>query len=123
MQEELYKNIGKLFYAVAKVDGNLTFEEYKKINDIIERECKWIKETKLIGSTINEMQSSNTDPKKCFNEFIHFLKANPDIFSIKLKKLILKTANDIAYAYAGINKSELNLVAKLSIEFKKSEIN
>ena len=54
-----------------------------------------------------------------FSVFIEFLHRNPKLFTEELKKLILKTGNEIAYAFAKINKSELNFMAKLSLEFKK----
>jgi hypothetical protein len=54
-----------------------------------------------------------------FSAFIEFLHRNPKLFTEELKKLILKTGNEIAYAFAKINKSELNFMVKLSLEFKK----
>ena len=35
MQLDLYKNIGQLFYAIGKADGQLTIEEYRKLNEIL----------------------------------------------------------------------------------------
>lgn len=123
MDLDLYKNIGKLFYAIAKADGQLTIEEYRKLNEILNN--LWLHTNpKLIEATkhtFNELYLNNTDATLFFDNFIAFYKTNPDLFTEDLKRLILKTADGIAYAFAKINKSELILLAKLSIEFKKTE--
>jgi uncharacterized protein (DUF302 family) len=123
MQVDLYKNIGKLFYAIGKVDGLLTLEEYRKLNEILD--CSWrhinpefIETTK---HTFNELYLCNTEAYPCYEEFISFYKTNPNLFTKELKSLILKTANGIAHAFAKINKSELIFLAKLSLEFKKTK--
>ncbi len=123
MQVDLYTNIGKLFYAIGKVDGTLTLEEYRKLNEILDRSwlhinLEFIETTK---HTFNELYLCNANASPCFEEFIIFYKTHPDLFTKELKSLILKTANGIAHAFAKINKSELMLLAKLSIEFKKTE--
>jgi len=123
MQVNLYENIGKLFYAIGKVDGTLTLEEYRKLNEILDRSwlhinIEFIETTK---HAFNELYLCNADAFPCFEEFISFYKMHPDLFTKELKSLILKTANGIAHAFAKINKSELMLLAKLSIEFKKTE--
>ncbi len=121
MKVELYKNIGKLFYAIAKADGKLTVEEYRKLNEILDHSWRhlnleYIETTK---HTFNELHLNNAEPTPCFDDFCVFYKTNSNLFTKELKRLILRTANCIAYAYAKINKSELVLLAKLSIEFKK----
>ncbi len=122
MQGDLYKNIGKLFYAIAKSDGKLTLEEYRKLNEILDH--YWLHlNIELIASTkhtFNELYLCNAEATPCFDAFISFYKTNPNLFTKEFKSLILKTANSIAYAFAKINKSELILLAKLSIEFKKT---
>jgi hypothetical protein len=122
MNTPLYEHIGKLFYAVAKIDGAMAFEEFRTFNRIIERDWKDhnTKAVNYMRTTFSDLQAENKAPKKCFDEFINFLKAHPEVFSDNLKTLILKTANKIAYAFAGINKSELHLIATLDIEFKKT---
>ncbi len=121
MKIELYKYIGKLFYAIAKADGKLNIEEYRKLNVILNHSWRHInpKFIEATKHTFNELYINSAEPTTCFDDFIFFYKTNPDLFTKELKRLILKTANGIAYAFAKINKSELILLAKLSIEFKK----
>ena len=118
---DLFKNIGKLFYAIAKADGHLALEEYHKLNEVLDRSWSHLncKNIELIQHTFNELHLNNREPDLCFEDFISFYKTNPKLFTTELKNLILKTGNSMAYAYAKINKSELVLLAKLSLEFKK----
>ena len=120
MQVDLYKNIGKLFYALGKVDGTLTLEEYRELNENLDRYWRHINPESItsITHTFNELYLGNAEASICFEEFISFYKTHPDLFTKELKSLILKTANDVAHAFAKINKSELILLAKLSIEFE-----
>ena len=121
MQVDLYKNIGKLFYALGKVDGTLTLEEYRELNEILDRYWRHINPEFItsLTHTFNELYLDTAEASICFDEFISFYKTHPDLFTKELKSLILKTANGVAHAFAKINKSELILLAKLSIEFKK----
>lgn len=119
---ELARQIGNLFYAIAKADRTLSFEEYVKLTDALEK--YWTVFDKdsldLIKSQFNVLQEQNQSSKQCFKEFLNYLHQHPEEFNKDIKELILKTANDIAYAFAKINKSELNLMAKLSLAFKRS---
>ncbi|WP_296381537.1 hypothetical protein [Winogradskyella sp.] len=124
MKVELYQNIGKLFYAIAKADGKLTIEEYRKLNEILNHFWLHInpKSIETTKHTFNQLHLCDAEPSLCFDNFMSFYKTNFHLFTKELKSLILKTANGIAYAFAKINKSELILLAKLSIEFKKHEV-
>ena len=121
MNTELYKNIGTLFYAIAKADNNLAFEEYTKLTDCLKRNWNHFEtgSIEIIKGQFNQLQSKDKLASDCFDSFVDFLRQNPELFDIELKSLILKTANDIAYAFSKINKAELTYVAKLNIEFKK----
>ncbi|MEZ4875321.1 MAG: hypothetical protein R2793_07710 [Flavobacteriaceae bacterium] len=59
------------------------------------------------------------DAASCFESFEAFYKEHPALFSTERKKLILKTSHRIADAFAGKNKSELMLLGKLQLLFKK----
>ena len=121
MTTELSKNIGAIFYAIAKADGNLSYEEYCRFIDYTEKKWSHLSkdEYKYMKETFNELQACNANPNTCYTNFVEYLRSNPALFTKDLKSLILKTANKIAHSFAGINKSELILLAKLSLELKK----
>lgn len=121
MKSEFYKNIGSLFYAIAKADGNLTFEEYTELSRCLERDWFHVgdKNLEVIKKQFNDLQSENKSADICFKSFVGYLNNNSDLFEKNIRSKILKTANDIAYAFSKINKAELTYVAKLNLEFKK----
>lgn len=121
MSAHLSYYLGLIFYSIAKADGKLTYEEYCRFIDNTEKNWKDFSyiNYKDIKTAFNDLQAQDADAKKCYNDFVYFLKNNPEIFTQDLKSLILKTANSIAYSFAGINKSELILLGKLNLEFKK----
>jgi hypothetical protein len=120
LPEELSKQLGNLFYAIAKADRSLALEEYTKLSDSLEKDWMAFGEdsVNLIKQQFNVAQNDNLNPDICFSKFINFLNQNPEAFNHELKELIFKTGNNIAYAFAKINKSELNIMARLSIAFK-----
>ena len=60
------------------------------------------------------------DAKTCYHDFVRYKKAQSHLFTDTVKKLILKTAHAIAASFSGLNKSELIMLAKLDLEFKKT---
>ena len=121
MNKDFLIHLGYVFYAIAKADDNLSFEEYVKLSQSLKKRWQHLTEAErdLIKNQVNTLQKENMFAEHSFSNFITFLHQNPELFTEELKKLILKTGNDIAYAFAKINKSELNFMAKLSLEFKK----
>ena len=120
MTPEFFKNIGNLFYAVAKADKSLTFEEYLKFSICLDNDWAHYGDENigLIKVQFNKLQNQEEKSEITFDAFIKFFKNNPELFKDDTKSLIIKTANEIAYAFAKINKSELKYVAKLSLAFK-----
>lgn len=121
MNKDLLIHLGHVFYAIAKADDNLSFEEYVKLSQSLKKRWHHLTEAEreLIKNQFNALQKENMSAEDSFSIFIEFLHRNPKSFTEELKKRILKTGNEIAYAFAKINKSELNFMAKLSLEFKK----
>ncbi|TCK64822.1 tellurite resistance protein TerB [Winogradskyella wandonensis] len=121
MTKELSQKLGCLFYAIANADGKLSNEEYDRFISFTKKKWKHLgaEDYKYMKDAFNELKASNANPNDCYSDFVEYLKHNPSLFSEELKRLILKTANKIAYSFAGINKSELIMLAKLSLEFKK----
>jgi len=121
MNKDFLIYLGYVFYAISKADNNLSFEEYVKLSESLKK--RWphltVVEQDVIKNQFNTLQKDNASAENSFSWFIEFLHQNPKLFTEELQKLILKTGNDIAYAFAKINKSELNFMVKLSLEFKK----
>ena len=65
-------------------------------------------------------QKEMYDAKTWFNDFLTYKDEHEAQFTDPIKDQILKTAHAIAASFAGNNKSELILLAKLNLNFKKN---
>lgn len=123
---DLYQHLGKLFYAIAKTDDCIRDEELKKLEEVLDNEWMILDgfnaiSKAIITNTFKWLDKDNEyDANVCFANFVKYKRAHEALFSNDLKSLILKTAGKIASSFSGQNKSELIMLAKLSIEFKKS---
>ncbi len=119
-----FQNLGKLYYAIAAADKKVTKEEYNALLKLINNEWERI-ETDIdvkyhIISTFQSLYLDDYKAQTCFDAFITFKKNNEILFTNAIKKQILKTAGSIASSFSNQNKSELIMLATLSIEFKKN---
>ena len=125
---DFYQNLGKLFFAIAASDKVIRPEEYETLKELITRYWLPLKFNyatanldieHLILNAFECLSSDNEyDTEKYFKDFIFFKRHNENLFSAEIKTLILKTAGKIASSFSRQNKSELILLAKLSLEFK-----
>jgi uncharacterized tellurite resistance protein B-like protein len=123
-----YRNLGKLFYAIAAADGNVRPIEFDKLKALVKKQ--WLDaddledtfgtdaayQIEIVFDWLNEDEELNVNT--CFKDFINYKKSQSHLFTQDIRRLILKTASEIAYAFSGINKSELIVLAKLDIELK-----
>lgn len=118
---ELYKNIGNLFYAIAASDNSIVLEELEALHKNLNIEWSHNhteEEIDAIMDSFLHQKNSNTLANDSFSEFSKYLDNHKELFHSELKQLIFKTSKSIAYSYASKNKSELVMLAKLSLLFK-----
>lgn len=116
-----YQNLGKLFYAIACVDGSIEVEEINTLKTMVEEEWSINEDAFSILDSFNWLHmDQDYDSNTCFNSFLNFLNMNKSLFTENRKTLILKTANAIASSFSNRNKSELIILAKLDMELKKT---
>lgn len=124
-----YQNLGKLFYAIAAIDNKVRNEELNQLiamvknewltSNIIEDTSKTSAEDAIVNTFKWLHNDKEYDAEVCYKSFLAFKKENEQLFTHKSKALILKTAQAIAFSFAGVNKSELILLTKLNLELNK----
>jgi len=128
MTYAFYQNLGKLFYAIAASDGNVRPTEFNQLKALVKKQ--WLEvddledafgtdaayQIEIVFDWLND--NKQLDAEMCFKDFIDYKKSQSHLFTMAIRRLILKTASAIAHAFSGINKSELTLLAKLDIELK-----
>ena len=119
---ELYQNLGKLFYSIAMADKKIVPEEVEKLKEDVRK--FWLDVGDIedefgtdaayqIEIVFDWFKEEGMEGQSSFNEFVDFFKEHPSKFNKRIKQLIWCTADDIASSFSGKNKTELILLAKL----------
>lgn len=120
--EKLYENLGKLFYAIAAADNVIHKEEIETLEKIVRED--WVKvddlkdqfgtdEAFYIEMMFDWMQETSPPAFQSFYEFKDFKEENEDMFTPRIKKLALKTAESIASSFESSNPTEQTMLSKL----------
>ena len=126
---EFYQNLGKLFYAIAAADKVVRKSEYDSLRKIVKSE--WLKtgtieddfgvnasyQIEIVFDWLDYEKELNA--KECFEQFEAYYNQNTSTFTDSMKNLIWDTANTIAGAFSGKNKSELMMLGRLKLVFEK----
>ena len=124
------KHLGKLFYAVSLIDNKIKKEEFQAMEKAITSELYSMNNTVLmedttanetIINTFKQLYFDKAEAQQCYDDFISFKSKNESLFTKEIKKVVLKIAGKIASSFSGVNKSELIILAKLSIAFKEEK--
>lgn len=120
----LYEQLGKVFYAIAAFDKTVHKKEIEKLKHIIKAE--WL----ALENSFNEfgdesayeieivfdwLVSNKWELEQVMPDFKSFRTEHQHLFTQEINALILKTANEIAFSFAGKNKSEHSLIRQLSL--------
>jgi len=123
-----YQKMGELFYAIAAADKVVRKTEYDALKKIVTEEWKNLDEYEdsfqtdaayQIEVVFDWFDYEQLDAGDCFESFADYKNDNPQLFTPERKDLIWRTANTIANAFAGKNKSELIMLAKLKMLLKE----
>ncbi|WP_213522800.1 hypothetical protein [Nonlabens sp.] len=126
--ETFYHNLGKLFYAIAFADKAIRKEEINTLQEYVQQYWLDYDDLKdvfgsdaahLIEIVFEGVQAFEETSKEMFDDFIIYKNEQPQLFTKKVKKLIIETSKAIANSYAGINKSELVMISQLEIELNR----
>ncbi len=116
--QELYAEVGKLFYHVSGIDGKVSPEEKEALQECISKTWKPMEGSTDRNGTdqaylINfsfEFEEAQPVPENYFNSFENFYLQNKSDFTPEIISNILKTGKAIAEAYRGKNKKEQKLL-------------
>jgi hypothetical protein len=128
--ERLFSEMGKMFYAVAKIDGNIAATEKKAFETIVEKELKSLSNGKdKYGSNIIHYAEIAFDfceieiiePEEAFESFLNYIELHQTAIKPKWMEICLRSAIKLAEAYYSTNQKEKILIEKL--ENKLQSIN
>ena len=122
-----YQKMGELFYAIAAADKVVRKEEYNTLKTMVLEKWKNLDDYEdpfhtdaahQIEVVFDWFDYEQLDANDCFDSFEDYKKENPKHFTQERKELIWETADAIASSFAGKNKSEIIMLAKLKILLK-----
>lgn len=117
-----YQKMGELFYSIAAADKMVRKAEYQTLKEIVKSRWKNLDDYEdafhtdaayQIEVVFDWFDYEQLDANDCFESFADYKKEHPKLFTEKRKQLIWETANAIANSFAGKNKSEVIMLAKL----------
>ncbi len=122
--EELYTELGKLFYHLAASDGKVQPAEKKTLHELILIKWKPLEDSAdEYGTDLSNLiefsfdyETSEVVTEDGLNSFEEFYKVHREHFTPEISNKIIETAGEIADAYRGKNKDEqafLNSLQKL----------
>ncbi|NNC44555.1 MAG: hypothetical protein HKN99_01570 [Winogradskyella sp.] len=123
-----YQSLGKLFYAVAASDKSVNKKEITLLNEIVKDQWLDIEDSEdqfkyysayQIEIVFDWLYNNEADSETCYSKFEEFALHHSSLFTKKINALILKTATKIAAVFAGVNKSELIILAQLELFLKR----
>lgn len=119
-----YQKLGKVFYSIAAADNIIGKKEISTLKKIVKKEWLPLENTLTefgddasyqIEIVFDWLLENDWDSMDIITEFENFRKEHPSLFTPKTNDLILKTANAIVASFSNENKSEMELIKKLSI--------
>lgn len=121
--QDFYAELGKLLYAIAKIDGKIGAKEFEAMKKIVREELVSLEESRDQFGTDNAyytemefeyLQNNFGDPRLAFDSFLDFLETHKSAFSPELKQLTSRISERIANSEHGINQMEKQYLDKLS---------
>ena len=127
-----YQNLGKLFYALAIADKTIHPEEIEQLHKLVQEHWLDLDESmddfhedaayqlEVVFDWLTDQ--SDLTSEEAYHDFMDYCFAHAFFFDKRVKKLIIKTASAIANVFAGTNKSELILLARLEGDLKRINV-
>lgn len=124
---KFYESLAHLFYGIASCDDKVEKKEVASVKYLLNN--IWLDlepsfdeygydAAYQIEAVFDWLIDTRPTSERAFLHFCSFIKEHPGFVDEKLAALILDSANKIAYAFNGRNKSELGLIFRLEQELK-----
>ena len=124
---QFYSELGKLLFALAKVDGGISKQEKAALKDIVKKElAPTEKNTDKFGTDaayyteieFEILEDTEYDPEDAFESFISFIENHHTAIDERMRDTTLKVAKRLADTFHKTNKKEAALLAKLESKLR-----
>jgi tellurite resistance protein len=118
----IFREIGRMAYAVAKSNGEVKEKEVESIFYFIDEEMEELgnNDVMSVGEEFTKLRRMNVSAKDAFLMFLNFVERNGNSLHNSLKKMCIRLAVKIANADESADETETAMINKL---MKKLEMN
>jgi len=118
----LYKQLGNLFYAVAKADEQISSAEKNAMVELVRYLWKHLEDStdsygtdaaNIILFQFDVNEENSTAPEKAFRQFERFFAANAGSINHYLREKIMNSARRIASSTRFTNHDEMEMLLRL----------
>ena len=126
--KNFYSEVGKLLYALAKVDGSIPQEEIKAIHQLVLKDLVPLENSTdefgtdsafYVEMEFDYLNENYYDPDVAFNSFISYVEDHYSAFDEYLKSAILNVAETLFISFHETNIKDHNYILKLRETFKQ----
>lgn len=125
--EELYKELGKLFYHIAAADGKVAASEKETLQQLVETNWKPLESSAdrfgtdraYLISFAFDYEEAEGGAENGYESFEKFYRENESAFTPVIISNILQTGKAIASVYRSKNKSEQEVLNKINNLFQR----
>ncbi|MBL7964011.1 MAG: TerB family tellurite resistance protein [Flavobacteriales bacterium] len=122
-----YKELGRLLYAIAAVDGRVSKAEIDRLHDVVSRRLVPLEpatdkygtdQAYITEFEFDVLADQGADPGDMFDSFVSYISQHRKEVAPELRDLILELSDQVAHAFHGVNKEELALLIELRKELR-----
>jgi len=127
--KQFYKELGRLLYAVAMVDGKIQEEEVKALHEFVSRELALSEPTTdssgmnqafYVDFEFDDYAGQKLSIQAAHDSFMKFLRANVTEIDPKLIEKSIDAIEKIAGSFRKVNREERQIVNKIKIEIAQT---
>lgn len=117
----LYSEIGKLLYAVASVDGQISISEKIKMRELMNKSLLRVKKKDQFGTPVGFypeiefefLEEELIDPEDALSSFLDYIEEHHSALGLSEIELIRELAWETAASFRSVNKQENRVLQRM----------
>jgi hypothetical protein len=129
--KNFYSEVGKLLYALAKADGQISAEEINEIHQLVLKDLVPLEDSSdefgtdsayYVEMEFDFLNENSYDPDVAFDSFISYVEDHYTAFDERLKTAIMDVAETLINSFHSTSIKDHNYMVKLRQTLKKNMV-
>jgi hypothetical protein len=129
--KNFYSEVGKLLYALAKADGQISTEEINEIHQLVLKDLVPLEDSSdefgtdsayYVEMEFDFLNENSYDPDVAFDSFISYVEDHYTAFDERLKTAIMDVAETLINSFHSTSIKDHNYMVKLRQTLKKNMV-